>query len=370
MCAAMEIVAVTKNGVHIYSVPESAENQVNPDPVVTLPTAGSAFGYAWSHDGSQLATVDQGKTIIWDAGKGYKQILQIDPVGESGGARAMLWSPRASFLITFEKFDATKCPENMHVFDMRGSPKVQKMRSMALRSYTSGKITAELIQWTPDESLCLELIAGEGVVVLDMDLKAGETHRIIPEPNAAEFSIAPSPQNDGYYVALYIPEACNSWGAWDLDGRAGEVAIYHVSSLDSKITKVSFQSLARKLNSCTLLWNSEGTALLAQANSDVDESGESYFGTTHLYWMKSDGKAQVKLTGPQDGLVQDVAWAPTKNEFLIIVGMMPATSKLYDGKTGKIVKDCTLGTSRRNTIRWNPFVDSSWWEGLVPCRVT
>jgi len=211
------------------------------------------------------------------------------------------------------------------------------------------------IQWSPDESLCLELVAGEGLVLLDDDLKAGETHITIPVPLAAEFSIAPAAQNDGFYVAVYIPEAANAWGAWDVTGRAGEVAIYHVNKSNGKIEKSTFQSLPRKLNSCTLFWNADGTALLAQANSDVDETGESYFGTSSLFWMRADGKAQCRVAGPEDGLVQDAAWSPMHNEFLIIIGMMPATTKLYDGKTGKLVKDGTLGTSRRNTIRWCPF---------------
>jgi translation initiation factor 2A len=43
------------------------------------------------------------------------------------------------------------------------------------------------------------------------------------------------------------------------------------------------------------------------------------------------------------------------NEFMMIIGMMPATTKLFDGKTGKMFKEGQLGTSRRNAIRWNPF---------------
>lgn len=356
MCAAMatmEFLAVAKDGVHIYNALQGESNQGAGEHVVSLPPAGGAFGYAWSKDGSKLATVDQGKAIVWDASKGYKQFLEIAPVGDTGGSRAMLWSPKNSFLTTFEKYDKDKCPENMHVWDLRLAPEVERCRSFSLRSYASGAITADLIQWAPDESLCLELIAGEGIVVLDVDLKAGAAPRKLPEPNVSQFSIAPAPQKDGFYVSMYIPEACNSWGAWDLEGRAGEVAVYHVT--ESNIEKVTFQSLPRKLNGCTMLWNCEGTALLVMACSDVDETGESYFGTTSLFWVRADGKAQCRVSGPEDGLVQDLAWSPTSNEFLIIIGMLPAASKLYDGKTGKMVKDGNLGTSRRNTIRWSPF---------------
>lgn len=357
----MEIAAVAKNGVHIYKFSEESDSlKENIDPVVTLPSAGSAFGYAFSNDGEKLASVveqnsaDPGKAIIWDPNNGYKKVLEIPGVGETGGARACLLSPRGSFLITFEKYDKEKAPENMHVWDLRNSPEFKKLRSFEVRSYTSGAITDHRIQWSPDESLCLELISGEGLVVLDPDLKA-EASLKIPEPNASQFSIAPVPQNGGFSVAIYIPEAMNSWGAWDLNGRAGEVAVWHVKEGGADVKKSTFQTLTRKLNSCTLQWNADGTGLLAQADSDVDESGESYFGTSSLYWIKADGKAQCRIAGPEDGLVQDAAWNPVHNEFLIIIGMMPATTKLYDGKTGKLVKDGTLGTSRRNTIRWDPF---------------
>lgn len=102
-------------------------------------------------------------------------------------------------------------------------------------------------------------------------------------------------------------------------------------------------------------FNYDSSAVLVLASSDTDESGASYMGTSTLYWMRSDGKLQSKICGAEDGLVQDLAWSPTANEFLIIVGMMPAATKLYNGMTGKLHKDGNLGTSRRNCIRWNRF---------------
>merc|ERR1719159_48390 len=70
--------------------------------------------------------------------------------------------------------------------------------------------------------------------------------------------------------------------------------------------------------------------------------------------MSSDGKTKTQqICGAKEGLVQDLVWSPTKNEFAVIVGMLPATVALYDGKTGKLLS--TLGSSRRNTLKWNPF---------------
>jgi len=66
------------------------------------------------------------------------------------------------------------------------------------------------------------------------------------------------------------------------------------------------------------------------------------------------GKAKTqKLYTSSDGLVHDLAWSPTKNEFAVIVGAMPPAVKLHDGATGKELSH--LGISRRNTLKWNPF---------------
>lgn len=51
--------------------------------------------------------------------------------------------------------------------------------------------------------------------------------------------------------------------------------------------------------------------------------------------------------------MQDLCWSPTKNEFMVIYGALPATVALYDGSTGKHLS--TLGIVRRNTLKWCPF---------------
>jgi len=355
----MDFVAVAKTGVHIYdaskSVGQRGDDFVSADlnePVASLPPAPGAAGCAWSRCGSFLATVDNGTAVIWNAEKGYEKLYEVPGVGGSGGVRAIQFSPKASFLVTFEKFETNKCPENVHIWDLRAGPQVTKLRSNVLKGYSSGAIPLELIQWSTDESICLELVPGEGLVALNSMLQPEEPRRVVPEPAAAKFQISAAPVKGAYCVSVYVPEACNSWGAFDASGAPGQVLAYSMDKVGSVVTR---QTLPRKLNDVTMRWNVDGTALLALASSDVDETGASYFGTTTLFWMRVDQKATERVSGPEDGLVQDFAWSPKANEFLIIVGMMPATTKLYSGKTGKLVTDGVLGTSRRNTLRWNPF---------------
>jgi len=112
-------------------------------------------------------------------------------------------------------------------------------------------------------------------------------------------------------------------------------------------------TLPKKVKDCQMLWNFDGTAMLANAMSDVDETGNSYFGSTYLYWLKPDDRKKDQVCGADKGLVQDLAWSPCSNEFLVIVGMLPAAVNLYSGATGKLEK--SLGNSKRNTLKWNPF---------------
>jgi len=112
-------------------------------------------------------------------------------------------------------------------------------------------------------------------------------------------------------------------------------------------------SLANKVKDCTMLWNMEGTAVLGLASSDVDETGNSYFGSTYLYWLKPETKVKAEITGAKDGPVQDLCWSPTANEFAVVVGALPASVNIYSGTSGKLIKD--LGKTKRNTLAWNPF---------------
>eukprot|EP00435_Cladocopium_sp_Y103_P073360 s105_g43.t1 len=220
----------------------------------------------------------------------------------------------------------------------------ERIRSCTLKGYTSGALPVQLITWTCDESLCLELLPGVGVVVHDGDLMdptdPEDDERVIPEPNVANFLIAPKPQKDASWVAVYVPQS----------SMVARVSLYHLSK-PSKI--VMELNLPNKVKDCQMLWNFDGSALLANAMSDVDETGNSYFGSTYLYWLKPEDRKKLEVCGVDKGLVQDLAWSPCSNEFMVIVGMLPAEVNLYNGTTGKLEK--SLGKSKRNTLKWNPF---------------
>ena len=120
------------------------------------------------------------------------------------------------------------------------------------------------------------------------------------------------------------------------------VSLYHLSKPSELVMELN---LPKKVKDCQMLWNFEGSALLANAMSDVDETGNSYFGSTYLYWLKPGDRKKLEVCGADKGLVQDLAWSPTSNEFMVIVGMLPAAVCLYNGNTGRF--PCTFEASER-----------------------
>lgn len=358
----MEFVAATKDGLIVYDaadIDKSTDNGGNWSSgrcsdgrklavLASMPSAPNAFGFAWSDDGRYLASVCDEGVRIYDADKSYKKVRELEKVapdvqGRAGGVRSLYFSPKNSFLVTYEKWDP-QYPENVHVWALTGDRAGERVRSCTLKGYTSGALPVSVLSWTYDESSCLELLPGVGVVVHDGDLEnptdPEDDEKVIPEPNLANFLISPAPQKDACWVAVYVPQ----------QSMVARVSLYHLS----KPTKLVMElNLPKKVKDCQMLWNFDGSAMLANAMSDVDETGNSYFGSTYLYWLKPDDRKKAAVCGAEDGLVQDLAWSPTSNEFMVIVGMLPADVNLYSGATGKLEK--SLGKSKRNTLKWNPF---------------
>uniref|UniRef100_A0A7S1S9P7 Eukaryotic translation initiation factor 2A n=1 Tax=Alexandrium catenella TaxID=2925 RepID=A0A7S1S9P7_ALECA len=361
----MEFLAATKEGIFVYDALSVSKEDKAADwtaghgadglsakVVAKLPSPTNAFGHSWSADGAQLASVCDDGVRIYDASAGYSLIRELPKVapdvgGRTGGVRTVQFSAKNNFMVTYEKWDP-QYPENVHCWALSGEKAGSRLLSVILKGYSSGALPVEMITWTFDEANCLILQPGVGIAVRDGDPSVPEGEedeapkKLIAEKSAGNFVVAPAHYNGACFVACYIPEG----------SLAARVAIYSLSNTAKSVAELH---LPAKVKDCKILWNFDGTAVLVLASSDVDETGSSYFGTTYLYWVNLEGgKAkQTQIYGAKDGQVQDLCWSPTANEFMVVVGMLPATVALHDGKTGK--QTTNLGQTRRNTLKWNPF---------------
>jgi len=359
----MDLLVATKEGVIVMDA--SCVEQAGPDSggnwqtgkaestgntvkvLATLPSPPNAFGHAWSPDGDLLASVCDEGLRIYDACKGYRQIHELEKVapdvgGRAGGVRNVVFSPLRKCVVTYEKWDP-QYPENVHVWALAGDEVGKRLYSCILKGYTSGALPVSVVRWTADEATAIELQPGRGILLRDNGFSQeddDDSIRLIPEKNCGNFEVSPKTPKDQTFVSCFIPES----------SMAARIAVYDLASPAKPCIETI---LPPKVKDATMKWNSDGTALLVLANSDVDESGWSYFGTTYLYWIKSDGKSQAQVYGAKDGQVQDIAWSPTANEFAVIVGVPPSAVVVHDGKTGKQTSE--LGKAKRNTLKWNPF---------------
>lgn len=397
--ASMEFLAATKDGIIIYDAlsvgpkgrdADDWKDGVTVDDqqvkvVARIPSPTNAFGHAWSLDGTLLASVNDDGVVVYDAAKGYKAIIHIPKVapdvgGRSGGVRNVNFSPKNNFLVSYEKWDPL-FPENVHIWDLReGEGKEpKKLHSTTLKGYTSGGISEaqRIVKWKEDESEALELVPGKGIIVRHPDFSSGETNgeakektekknkwdsddedeepetptgalelRLIAQKSCTNYMVSKASDKGVTYVSIYVPETAS--------GMVARVAVFDLENPAKAVLEVHCPA---KVKEVTMLFGPESSEMLALASCDVDESNSSYFGSTYLYWFSMENAKNkptfTQVTTAKDGIVQDVCWSPTKNEFMIVVGQLPASVILYDGKTGKQISN--LGSSRRNTLKWNPF---------------
>lgn len=92
-----------------------------------------------------------------------------------------------------------------------------------------------------------------------------------------------------------------------------------------------FKMFSLQANSVRLLWNSTGSALLAETASDTDATNQSYYGETKLHFLAADGSLDA-LVALKEGPVHDVQWSPTGTHFMVVAGFMPAKTILFDAK--------------------------------------
>ena len=45
-----------------------------------------------------------------------------------------------------------------------------------------------------------------------------------------------------------------------------------------------------------LIWNVQGTGLIVKAETEVDQSGKSYYGETALYYLSATGEFDSRIT--------------------------------------------------------------------------
>lgn len=278
----------------------------------------------FSDDGSKLAITSESAVNIYDTTSG-SEIRSF----KLAGVKAAIFSPRGTFLQTFEPPNQQQ--KNLSLWNVTtGASVFQQYQKTFSRS------SWPVIQFSKDETVACRLVTNEVHFFDPAEFSKGIVDRLrLPGIEGVQLATAPPT-----HVAAYVPEA---------KGSPASVRIFervYVSQAQAVARRSFFKS-----STAQLLWNRGSTALLVLAQSDVDKTNQSYYGETRLHFLTSNGSHEGSIPLSKEGPVHDVQWSPSGTEFLVVYGFMPACATLFDAR-GKSLFN--FGSGPYNTVRWNP----------------
>jgi translation initiation factor 2A len=101
-------------------------------------------------------------------------------------------------------------------------------------------------------------------------------------------------------------------------GQPASIKIYGLSSLSGQPT---CQKSFFKADRAQIKWNTLGTQVLVLTQTEVDNSGKSYYGETGGFCLLSAaGNFDLRLNLDKDGGIHDFNWSPNSKEFAVIYG--------------------------------------------------
>ncbi|KAI9594721.1 eukaryotic translation initiation factor eIF2A-domain-containing protein [Syncephalis fuscata] len=281
--------------------------------------------FVYSKDGRFLAWATPEKVQVVEA-------ATMQPVCEivRNNILDLEFSPRGNFLSTWERYVKNEgdapVHRNMIIWNTIGATEAA--------SFTQRSQTGWNVQWTHDESFCARLVTNEIHLYPAKQLAKG-THSNLRLEGVSSFSISPGKSPS---IAAFIPE------------RKGAPASIRVFSL-TDFQRPSALKTFFKADMVQMYWNDLGTHLIVLTQTDVDNTGKSYYGETGLYYLAVSGSYDCRVTLDKEGPIHDVTWSPNSKEFVVIYGFMPAKATLFDHRANAIHN---FGTLPRNYVRFSP----------------
>ncbi|TPX63014.1 hypothetical protein PhCBS80983_g00066 [Powellomyces hirtus] len=281
--------------------------------------------FEYSPDGRYLAWVLQDRVKIFDASTNslvqeisQKNVIEIE------------FSPRGTFVSTWERLvknadSETNPHKNLIVWEVTTGKQ--------LISFTQKNQSGWNVDWTAEETYFARLVSNEVQFYNPKEVASGVCARLKHE-GIADFSLSPGKR---LTVAAFIPEK---------KGQPAAVRLYDFANLNTPLSQKSFY----RADSVQFNWNKLGTNVLVFTHTDVDKTGQSYYGETNLYYLSITGNFDCKVELDKAGPIHDVTWSPNAKEFVVVYGSMPAKATLFDHRANAIYD---FGSAARNTVKFN-----------------
>eukprot|EP00053_Salpingoeca_punica_P013788 m.124886 g.124886 ORF g.124886 m.124886 type:complete len:603 (-) comp16306_c0_seq2:233-2041(-) len=279
----------------------------------------------FSPDGQLFAWCNGKSIVVAEVGTGRK-------VTEFPRSRttAMVFSPKRTFLAAWEGYQikpgATSGANNMAIWNIATGELVFECIQKRMDGWEP--------QWTDDESLCARNVTNQVDFYEGQNFAKGIVNRL-QLPGLEKFSLSPGAAP--YKISAFIAGK---------KGAPSSVRLYEIPRFESGLSNKSFY----KADKVDMVWNKQGTAVLVSTQTEVDKTGQSYYGETNLYYLTAAGLS-VAVQLDKQGPISDFDWSPDGTEFVVVYGFMPARAALFN-KTGDRVKD--FGSGPRNLVKYSP----------------
>jgi translation initiation factor 2A len=324
---------------------------------------------------------------------------------ESKAVQLAKCSPRGSFLLTWERPITTAGNNDSSVDNVGGNLKVwDATNGKLVRGFHCKKATLNTIQWTHDESLLFHLVTNEihvysTTATNNSSSSSSRVGRIVCK-SIISFSLpavigksssntsltttttTTSSSSSKYLLTTFISGSKGKPARIDLlryPDRLGRDSSTinnntHITTTTGA-TIASGVSLASKslfdAEECSVVWSPRANAALVQTSTSIDATGESYYGSSHLFLLAeedtkhSGNGSAIAVTLPKEsnktssGIIPilHAAWIPNPTivgpvPFGLISGTMPSLSSLHHGVTGEPI--FLLGRAHRNIMDISP----------------
>lgn len=253
--------------------------------------------------------------------------------GDTSNIRKIAFSPKDTYLALWEMQSMEK-ESYCRLIRMDTLEQVAKFNQFRRAEWQ--------LSWREDEQLLARYSNTELIFHQDSDFEKIVQH--LPK-NVRAFSVCP--KGSIPYVAVFHK------------GKE-ETAFLRIYKFP-EISRPEFAVAARQLSAddVKLLWNDCGSHVIACATSEVDNTGNSYYGTMHviLFSIKNQARSDEPKSRiiqlDKEGPVHAVKWCPSADSFVITYGSMPNITGIFNLQGEVIFKFKTNGYT--NGILFNQF---------------
>ncbi|KAL3826220.1 hypothetical protein ACHAXA_006248 [Cyclostephanos tholiformis] len=409
-CAPIRLLLRSKEAVELYKLPDTSPTSSPAKGKTTKKRGGTIL-----HDGPttfHLLSPDGRRAYIHDASVGLIEChLGCDDndddesverrrdhdargrpflEGDSRPVQLAKCSPRGSYLLTWERPGSVSTGGGGDDGEDGGGGNLKAWDASTgrlLRGFHCKRATLNTLQWTHDERLAFHLVTNEVHVYAGNDLRRGVgkircqslSSFSLPNVRGTPANIIPSKDGEGrYLLTVFVPGIKGRPARVDLlryPDRLGRESSTVAMTGGTNDRAASGPSLASKslydAEEASVHWSPRADAALVQTQTSIDATGESYYGSSHLFLFAEDDVKKtgngtaISVTLPKESTrtsggavpIVSASWMPNPQitgpvPFGVISGTMPALASLHHGITGE--PTFLLGMAHRNTMDASP----------------